>query len=32
MEVLPGEFNQNDISKKIYRILNEKFEDKKLIK
>ncbi|NJD51682.1 MAG: fibronectin-binding domain-containing protein [Candidatus Methanoperedens sp.] len=32
IEVEPGEFNQNDISKKIYRLLNEKFEDKKLIK
>lgn len=32
LEVEPGEFNQNDISKKIYRILNDKFEDKKLIK
>ncbi len=32
MEVEPGEFNQNDLSKKIYRFLNEKFEDKKLIK
>ena len=32
LEVEPGEFNQNDISKKIYRLLNEKFEDKKLIK
>ncbi len=32
MEVEPGEFNQNDISKKIYRMLNDKFEDKKLIK
>jgi hypothetical protein len=32
IEVEPGEFNQNDLSKKIYRMLNEKFEDKKLIK
>ncbi len=32
LEVEPGEFNQNDISKKIYRIMNDKFEDKKLIK
>ncbi|MDD5616578.1 MAG: ribosome rescue protein RqcH [Candidatus Methanoperedens sp.] len=32
MEVEPGEFEQNDISKKIYRMLVEKFEDKKLIK
>lgn len=32
VEVEQGEFNQNDISKKIYRFLNEKFEDKKLIK
>lgn len=32
IEVEPGEFNQNDISKKIYRLLNDKFEDKKIIK
>ena len=32
IEVEPGEFNQNDISKKIYRMLYEKLEDKKLIK
>ncbi|SNQ61474.1 ribosome rescue protein RqcH [Candidatus Methanoperedens nitratireducens] len=32
IEIEPGEFNQNDLSKKIYRMLNEKFEDKKLIK
>lgn len=32
IEVEPGEFNQNDLSKKIYRMLNDKFEDKKLIK
>jgi len=32
IEIEPGEFNQNDLSKKIYRILNERFEDKKLIK
>ena len=32
IEVVPGEFNQNDLSKKIYRMLNDKFEDKKLIK
>ncbi len=32
VEVKQGEFNQNDLSKKIYRFLNEKFEDKKLIK
>ncbi|MCX9074949.1 MAG: ribosome rescue protein RqcH [Candidatus Methanoperedens sp.] len=31
-EIEPGEFNQNDLSKKIYRMLNEKFEDKRLIK
>jgi hypothetical protein len=32
IEVMPGEFNQNDLSKKIHRIMNVKFEDKKLIK
>ena len=32
MEVEPGEFEQNDISKKIYRMLVDKFEDKKFIK
>lgn len=32
IEIEPGEFNQNDLSKKIYRMLNEKFEDKALIK
>ncbi len=32
MEIEPGEFEQNDLSKKIYRMLNDKFEDKKLIK
>ncbi len=32
IEVEPGEYNQNDLSKKIYRMLNDKFEDKKLIK
>src|SRR5659263_111283 len=32
IEVEPGEFNQNDLSKKIHRIMNDKFEDKKLIK
>ncbi len=32
MEVEPGEFEQNDISKKIYRMLADKFEDKKFIK
>ncbi|MCZ7356220.1 MAG: ribosome rescue protein RqcH [Candidatus Methanoperedens sp.] len=32
IEIEPGEFNQNDLSKKIYRMLYEKFEDKKLIK
>ncbi|VVB84622.1 Uncharacterised protein [uncultured archaeon] len=32
IEIEQGEFNQNDLSKKIYRMLNEKFEDKKLIK
>ncbi len=32
IEIEPGEFIQNDLSKKIYRILNDKFEDKKLIK
>ena len=32
LQVEPGGFNQNDISKKIYRLLNDKFEDKKLIK
>lgn len=32
IEIEPGEFNQNDLSKKIYRILSDRFEDKKLIK
>ncbi len=32
IEIEPGEFNQNDLSKKIYRLLNDRFEDKKLIK
>lgn len=32
IEIEPGEFNQNDLSKKIYRMLYERFEDKKLIK
>jgi len=32
IEVEPGEFNQNDLSKKIHRMMNDKFEDKKLIK
>ncbi len=32
MEIEPGEFEQNDLSKKIYRMLNERFEDKRLIK
>lgn len=32
IEVEPGEFNQNDLSKKIYRVLGDKFEDKKFIK
>ncbi|MDP2841859.1 MAG: ribosome rescue protein RqcH, partial [Candidatus Methanoperedens sp.] len=32
MEVEPGEFEQNDLSKKIYRMLTDKFEDKRLIK
>jgi predicted ribosome quality control (RQC) complex YloA/Tae2 family protein len=32
IEIEPGEFEQNDLSKKIYRMLNDKFEDKKLIK
>ncbi len=32
IEIEPGEFNQNDLSKKIYRMLNDRFEDKKLIK
>jgi predicted ribosome quality control (RQC) complex YloA/Tae2 family protein len=32
MEVEPGDFEQNDISKKIYRMLVDKFEDKKFIK
>lgn len=32
IEVEPGEFNQNDLSKKIYRMLIDKFEDKKFIK
>lgn len=31
IEIEPGEFNQNDLSKKIYRFLLEKFDDKKLI-
>lgn len=32
IEIEPGEFNQNDLAKKIYRMLYERFEDKKLIK
>jgi len=32
IEIEPGEFSQNDLSKKIYRMLNEKFEDRGLIK
>lgn len=32
LEIEQGEFNQNDLSKKMYRMLYEKFEDKKLIK
>jgi predicted ribosome quality control (RQC) complex YloA/Tae2 family protein len=32
MELEPGEFEQNDLSKKIYRMLTDKFEDKRLIK
>ncbi len=32
IEIEPGEFNQNDLSKKIYRILGDKFEDKRFIK
>lgn len=32
VEVEPGEFNQNDLSKKIYRLLLEKIEDKRLVK
>lgn len=32
IEIEPGEYSHNDLSKKIYRMLNEKFEDKKLIK
>ncbi|VVB85378.1 Uncharacterised protein [uncultured archaeon] len=32
LELEPGEFEQNDLSKKIYRMLTDKFEDKKLIK
>jgi predicted ribosome quality control (RQC) complex YloA/Tae2 family protein len=32
IEIEPGEFEQSDLSKKIYRMLNEKFEDKKFIK
>lgn len=32
MEVVPGEFEQNDLSKKIYRMLTDKFEDNRLIK
>jgi hypothetical protein len=29
--VEPGEFNQNDLSKKIHRMMNDKFEDKKQV-
>jgi len=32
MEIAPGEFEQNDLSKKIYRMLTDKFEDNRLIK
>jgi len=32
IEIEPGEYSQNDLSKKIYRTLIDKFEDKKLIK
>jgi predicted ribosome quality control (RQC) complex YloA/Tae2 family protein len=32
LEIEPGEFNQNDLSKKIYRMLTDRFEDKRLIK
>ncbi len=32
IEIEPGEYEQNDLSKKIYRMLVERFEDKKLIK
>ncbi len=32
IEIEPGEYNQNDLSKKIYRILNDRFEDTKFIK
>jgi len=32
IEIEPGEFNQNDLSKKIHRMMNDKFEDKRLIK
>jgi predicted ribosome quality control (RQC) complex YloA/Tae2 family protein len=32
IEVEPGEFNQNDLSRKIHRMMNDKFEEKRLIK
>jgi predicted ribosome quality control (RQC) complex YloA/Tae2 family protein len=32
IEIEPGEYNQNDLSKKIYRLLIERFDDKRLIK
>jgi len=32
VEIEQGEFSQNDLSKKIYRLLNDRFEDRKLIK
>jgi predicted ribosome quality control (RQC) complex YloA/Tae2 family protein len=32
LEVEPGEFEQNDLSKKMYRMLIDKFEDKRFIK
>jgi predicted ribosome quality control (RQC) complex YloA/Tae2 family protein len=32
IEVEPGEYNQNDLSKKIYRMLSGRFEDKNLIR
>jgi hypothetical protein len=32
MEIEPGEFEQNDLSKKIYRMLNDMFDDRRLIK
>jgi predicted ribosome quality control (RQC) complex YloA/Tae2 family protein len=32
IELEPGEYEQNDLSKKIYRMLTDKFEDKRLIK